>query len=104
MDSSWYLGHDIHGWGLKGNRGEFHNGGVVLKHAAPILDSSVYINGTPVGILLDMDNCTLDYFIEGKNVLSYSNFNWKGKKLYPSISLITAKEEMEINFNVKFTK
>ena len=81
IDLNWNLGKKINGWGLRGYNGQFfHENKVVAK--SQILDESSnknfsFFNDKPVTLRLDMDNCVLDYFVEGVHVLSYKEEKWR---------------------------
>ena len=81
---------------MKGNKGELYH-----QHGPKIAAKQTFNNHKAVGLLLDMDNYTLDYFIEGKHVLKYEFPGWKGQTIYPAASLIVGPEEMQIRFDVK---
>jgi hypothetical protein len=59
------------GWGLKGNEGLFYHNAKVIKKA-----SWTFHNGVTVGLLLNMDNFTLEYYIKGEKVLTVSD-DWR---------------------------
>ena len=90
LNLNWFLGKDETGWGLKGHQGEFHHQNKPIAHSKTFTDDrdlsnkiKSFFNDKPVGLLLDMDNCTLDYFVEGIKVLSFKENNWKvQKKIY----------------------
>ena len=86
LDMNWHLGRDVSGWGLRGFSGQFlHNNKVVAISKTFIDDTDKsnrvksFYNDKPVLLRLDMDNCTLDYFVEGLHVLSYKDESWKVK-------------------------
>jgi hypothetical protein len=94
------------GWGLNGDKGEFYNDNNVIAVA-----SKTFVNNQRVGVLLNMNDFTLDFFIDDEKVLSYCNPNWKviignninnskGQIVYPAASLIGEGEQMTINFDV----
>jgi hypothetical protein len=60
------------GWSLRGQDGAFHHYRKIIKYA-----SKTFRNGDTVGLLLNMDNFTLKYFINSKKVLMFSNPKWK---------------------------
>jgi hypothetical protein len=60
------------GWGLKGHAGQLYNEHKVVANA-----SQTFNNYDKIGVLLDMNTCTLVYFINGKKVLTYVNAGWK---------------------------
>jgi hypothetical protein len=59
------------GWGLKGNGGRLHHNARIIQQASKTFKNHA------VGLLLNMDNFTLEYFINGEKVLTFSNPDWK---------------------------
>ena len=80
-------------------------GGNLFNNKAIVATSKYgFANDYIVGLLLDMEECKLEFFINGKSVLCFSEPKWRGMRLYASASLITTGEEVFVNFNVSRNK
>ena len=84
LNFNWFLGKDETGWGLKGTHGELYHENTPIAYSKTFADESdlynkrkSFFNDKPIGLLLNMDNCTLDYFVEGIKVLSITENSWK---------------------------
>jgi hypothetical protein len=97
------------GWGLKGYGGTLHHNALIIRNAA-----NGFRNKDVIGVLLNMDDFTLEFFIQGKSVLQFSNPAWKvnfivwkklksfqGMTIYPSASTLCHRDVITINFDVK---
>ena len=88
VDMNWNLGKDSYGWGLRGFNGQFFHHDQVAASSKTFIDDSdttnrikSYYNDKPVGLQLDMDNCVLDYFVEGIHVLSFKEERWRVREV-----------------------
>ena len=89
LDMNWNLGRDGTGWGLRGFAGQFFHRNKVVATSKTFIDETdqanrmkSFFNDKPVQLRLDMDKCTLDYFVEGLHVLWYSDKSWKVKRCF----------------------
>jgi hypothetical protein len=73
----------IDSWGLK-------DGGALTHNDQQISLASPYGNDDKIGVLLDMNRFTLDYFINGDHVLKFCNPDWAVReRLYKFLILGT---------------
>ncbi|KAJ1498989.1 hypothetical protein HMI54_012200 [Coelomomyces lativittatus] len=82
-------------WGIKGERGELYYNSMPVATA-----KYTFKNGDKVGILLDMDNGTADFYVNKEHVLSFKSKALKNTVIYPAASTILDGEELTIDFNV----
>ena len=85
---------------MKGHDGCIYNLGKIIQ-SAPSGVSKGFGNTNRVGILLDMNKYTIQWFVNGEARQKLNIPDWKGTTVYPAASHIQDPDTLTIDLSVK---
>jgi len=85
-----YLGNDKYGWGYIGNKGAWHN-----KHKVKTYGKD-FRSGHVVTVVMDMDEGSLSFLVNGEDQGVAFDEGLKGKQLYPAFALYQKNDRFAI--------
>jgi len=94
LASNNHLGADKTSWALRGGDGCYYHNNNHTEYGLP------FRNRATVGVILDMDNYTLCFAVDGvmQNVLEIPEF--AGLEVFPAVSLIEETDVISARFNI----